>query len=76
MVQYRDGKAVVNKSGDISSAPNFIKSKDNTVFLRGSGTDSSLKNKTECVNGIKMLPQYVWMKGIAVIEELNKTSIL
>lgn len=76
VVQYRDGKAVINKSGDISSAPNFIKSKDNAVFLRGSGTDSSLKHKTECVNGIKMLPQYVWMKGVAVIEELNKTPML
>ena len=76
VVQYRNGTAVINKSGDISSAPNFIKSKDSTIFLRGSGTDSSLKHKTECVNGIRMLPQYVWMKGIAVIEELNKTSML
>lgn len=74
VVQYNgDGSVVMNKSGDISSAPNFIKSKDNAVFLRGSGTDSSTKNKTECVNGIKMLPQYVWIKGAAIVEELNKT---
>ncbi|MBQ7359526.1 MAG: hypothetical protein IJW63_05480 [Lachnospiraceae bacterium] len=59
-------------SGDISSAPNFMKSKENEVFLRGSGTDSSLINKTECVNGIRMLPQYVWIKGSAIVDELNR----
>lgn len=76
VVQYNgDGSAVMNKSGDISSAPNFTKSKDNTVFLRGSGTDSSLKNKTECVNGIQMLPQYVWIKGAAIVEEISETTI-
>lgn len=65
-----------NKSGDISSAPNFMKSKDNDVFIRGSGTDSALKHKTECVNGIRMLPQYVWIKGKAVVEELEKIPFL
>ena len=67
----KNGIPKINKSGDISSAPNFMKSKENEVFLRGSGIDSSLVHKTECVNGIKMLPQYVWIKGTAVVEELN-----
>ena len=70
----KNGNAKINKSGDISSAPNFMKSKENVVFLRGSGIDSSLIHKTETVNGIKMLPQYVWIKGTAVVEELNNTD--
>lgn len=77
VVQRRsDGFPKVNKSGDISSAPNFMKSKDNDVFLRGSGVDSAMIHKTECVNGIKMLPQYVWIKGTAIIDELNNTEYL
>ena len=60
----------------MSSAPDFLKSSENAVFLRGSGKDSSLRYKTECVNGIKMLPQYVWIKGTAVIEELDKIDML
>ena len=71
VVQRRkDGSVIINKNGEISSVPNFIKSKDNDVFLRGSGKDSSCK--TECVNGIKMLPQYVWIKGTSIVKELNK----
>ena len=70
----KNGNARINKSGDVSSAPNFMKSKENVVFLRGSGIDSSLIHKTETVNGIKMLPQYVWIKGTAVVEELNNTD--
>lgn len=71
-----DGFPKVNKSGDISSAPNFMKSKDNDVFMRGSGVGSALIHKIECVNGIKMLPQYVWIKGTAIIDELNNTEYL
>lgn len=71
-----DGSPKVNRSGDISSAPNFMKSKDNDVFMRGSGIDSAMIHKTECVNGIRMLPQYVWIKGTAIIDELNKTEYL
>ena len=67
----KNGNPKINKSGDVSSAPNFMKAKDNVVFMRGSGIDSSLIHKTESVNGIKMLPQYVWIKGTAVVEELN-----
>lgn len=68
----KNGNPKRNNSGDISSAPNFMKSSQNTVFMRGSGTDSAMIHKTECVNGIKMLPQYVWIKGCAVVDELKK----
>ena len=70
------GSPVINRSGNVSSAPNFMKSRENDVFMRGSGADSSLRHKTECVNGIRMLPQYVWIKGAAVIRELEHTPLL
>lgn len=67
----KNGEIIVNKNGEASSAPNFIKSKDNDVFLRGSGLNASSKNKTECVNGIRMLPQYVWIKGVSIVNEIG-----
>lgn len=67
----RDGSPDCLKNGEVSSAPNFVKSSQNTVFIRGGGADSSAKSKTECVNGIRMLPQFIWLNGSAVIEELG-----
>lgn len=72
----KDGEVLKLKNGEISSAPNFMKGSQNIVFFRGSGTDSSLKHKTEIVNGIRMLPQYIWIKGTAIIKELNLSDIL
>lgn len=56
---------------EISSAPNFMKSSENPVFIRGGGADSSLANKTEMVNNIPMLHQYVWIKGSLVCDIYN-----
>lgn len=67
----KDGKVIKLKNGEISSAPNFMKSSQNVVFFRGSGNDSSLKYKTEIVNGIRMLPQYMWIKGTAIVDQLE-----
>lgn len=64
----KDGNPVVNPNGEISSAPNFMKASQNAIFLRGSGKDSN--DKTEMVNGIKMLPQYIWIKGTSIVEKL------
>lgn len=72
----KEGNVIKLKNGETSSAPNFMKGSENIVFFRGSGTDSSFKNKTECVNGIKMLPQYIWIKGTAIIDELDISDIL
>ena len=77
VIKYdKSGSPVINKSGGISSAPNFMKSSENDVFMRGSGTDSSARYKTENVNGIKMLPQYVWMKGSSIVKELEEIPFL
>ena len=72
----KDGTVVTIGSGEVSSAPNFLKSKTNNVFVRGSGPDASLCHKTEYINGIRMLPQYAWIKGTAVIAELRNTPEL
>ena len=77
VIRYdRNGVPILNKSGGISSAPNFMKSKENDVFIRGSGTDSSLRYKTEIVNNIRMLPQYVWIKGKSIVKELESIQYL
>lgn len=56
-----NGKQIRNKNGVLSSAPNFPKSSEGVVFVRGTGTDSS--NKPEVVNGVRMYYQQVWIRG-------------
>ena len=72
----RGGKPLLLKSGGSSSAPNWMKSSENPIFIRGSAAQSTSKDKTECVNGIRMLPQYVWLSGTYVTEKLRKTNFL
>ena len=67
----KNGNVKYNENGEVSTAPNFMKSSKNAVFFRGSGTKSSLKYKSECVNGIRMLPQYLWIKGSVIVDLLN-----
>ena len=69
--RYKDGRIKLNDNGEASSAPNFIKAAQNDVFIRGSALDASLSSKTECVNGIRMLPQFIWIKGKAICEEIH-----
>ena len=57
----RKGEQRVNKNGELSSVPNFPKSSEGLVFVRGTGSDS--KDKREVVNGIRMYSQQVWIKG-------------
>ena len=67
----RCGKQIVNKNGVLRSAPNFPKSSEGDVFIRGTSTDSALK--PEKVNGIAMYYQQVWVKGTyiaAMLEEV------
>lgn len=72
----RRGKQVVLKSGELSSAPNWMKSSESPIFIRGSAAQSTSKDKTECVNGIRMLPQYVWLSGTYITEKLRETDLL
>lgn len=71
----QDGHPKINKkTGIVRTSINFPKSKENVVFIRGGGADSS--KKTEEVNGIKMYKQYVWMKGSYIVNLLNGLQLL
>lgn len=62
------GDPVINPSGNIRSAPNFPKSSDGVVFVRGGGTDSG--NKPLEINGVKMYQQSLWLRGDYVLKRL------
>jgi len=71
-----DGNRKVNKSGSYMGAPNFPKSADYTVFFRGGANKSTEETRTECVNGIYMLPQYFWLKGSFIADKLKEIQYL
>ena len=68
-IDRNTGKPRVNKTGVVKGAPNFPKSKDGLVFLRGTSTDST--KKPEVVNGIHMYKQQVWVKGSYIAKRLD-----
>lgn len=72
----KDGNRQKNASGSYKGAPKFPKSRDYTVFFRGGANDSSQKARTECVNGIYMLPQYFWLKGSYIVDKLRTIQFL
>ena len=51
------------------SAPNFPKSDEHLIFVRGSGVDKS--QLPQEINGIKMLTQYLWIRGKEMNEVMN-----
>lgn len=63
------GRQLINKTGIPSEAPNFPKSADHVVFVRGTGSDST--RKPECVNGIRMYRQQIWIKGSYLAKRLE-----
>lgn len=65
-----------NRSGSFMGSPNFPKSADYQVFFRGGADDSRDEAKTEVVNGIKMLPQFFWLKGSYIAEKLKTIEYL
>ena len=71
-----DGNKVMNSSGSYMGAPNFPKSSEYLVFFRGGANDSNEKSRTECVNGIRMLPQFFWLKGSYIAKKLQKISYI
>ena len=70
------GQKKKNKSGSYKGAPNFPKSKEYNVFFRGGENDSREEARSEVVNGINMLPQFFWLKGTYIAEELKKIDYL
>lgn len=75
VIEYRkDGTPIINPCGTIKSAPNFPKSSEGEVFLRGTSTNSSYK--PICINGVNMTFQNYWVRGAYLVDLLNKTEYL
>lgn len=72
----KNGNRRVNKSGAYVGAPNFPKSSEYKVFFRGGSNVSTDATRTEIVNGIKMLPQFFWLKGSYIANKLQTLSYL
>lgn len=70
------GNRKMNKSGAYMGAPNFPKSSEYEVFFRGGANVSTNATRTEVVNGIKMLPQFFWLKGTYIANKLHNLSYL
>ena len=68
------GDPVINPSGTIRSAPNFPKSSDGIVFIRGGGVDSSVKPIN--ISGVNMYQQFVWLRGDYVLRRLLSEAFL
>lgn len=65
------------KTKVVMEAPNFPKKEERYgVFLRGSGADSSSRNKTLCINGLRMLPQNFWIDGTILLKQLKAVPFL
>lgn len=72
----REGNKRKNNSGSFMGSPNFPKSANYQVFFRGGADDSRDEAKTEKVNGIKMLPQFFWLKGSYIANKLKSIDYL
>lgn len=72
----QEGNKRMNKSGSYMGAPNFPKSCDYLVFFRGSADVSTNESRSECVNGIHMLPQFFWLKGSFIANKLKEIPYL
>lgn len=75
-VYDKEGNKRQNRSGSFMGAPNFPKSSEYNIFFRGGANDSREEARTECVNGINMLPQYLWIKGSFIARMLKHTPYI
>lgn len=64
----KNGNEIKNNSGSYMEAPNFPKKATHKVFVRGGATSSDEKYKTLEINGLKMIPQNIWLDRNAVQE--------
>ena len=68
------GKPKINKTGIPQTAPNFPKSSEGLIFVRGDSSDST--QKPETVNGISMYRQYIWIKGSYLSQKLEEKDFM
>lgn len=73
-VLLKDGtQRYTTKTNLPMEAPNLPKSKDYTVFFRGTGSDAKDK---KIINGIKMYRQDYWIKGKYLVDKLNNIEYI
>lgn len=68
------GNPRINKTGIPQTAPNFPKSSEGIIFVRGDSSDST--QKPETVNGISMYRQYIWIKGGYLSQKLDEKDFI
>lgn len=68
------GKPKINGSGTIKGAPNFPKSTDCQIFIKGSGSDATARK--ELIPGVPMYQQCVWWGKKLTRKLLDATSYL
>lgn len=74
VLNKKTGKPIVNKTGVERNAPNFPKSSEHKVFVRGTGSDSTRKPVT--VNGLSMYRQNYWVHGSYIAELLRAAEFV
>jgi len=73
----KNGNVIVNPTGTIKQSPNFPKkgkigsSDRHEVFIRGGAPTTEEKYKTQIVNGLRMMPQSVWLSKEYIIQKLG-----
>lgn len=70
----KTNQPIINPCGTVKKTLNFPKSKNNLIFVRGTGIDST--KKIYRVNGIDMYRQYIWVKGKYIVGSLNDKKYL
>lgn len=70
----KNGNPIINKNGVIRSAPNFPKSSEGNLFVRGTSSTSDVKPLK--INGIEMYYQQIWIKGLYIVEKLEYEDYL
>ena len=68
------GNLKMNKTGLPQTAPNFPKSSEGIVFVRGDSSNST--QKPEIVNGISIYRQYIWIKGSYLSQKLDEKDFI
>lgn len=72
-VKTKDGKPRINNTGVPMEKINLPKSSQSNVFVRGTGRDSA---KKQMIQGVRMYPQQLWLKGTYVAELIKNNKYL
>ncbi|MCQ2252476.1 MAG: hypothetical protein MJZ61_03385 [Bacteroidales bacterium] len=73
----KSGNVIINPSGTIKQSPNFPKKgkigspERHEIFIRGGAPTTEDKYKTQIVNGLRMMPQSVWLSKEYIMKKLG-----